>query len=66
MGEDLTWFFDSDIDVQEDLYSIGEKCSPPINDEHHSTTQHGPEQRQPHVVVLIRWPPAYTGRGDID
>lgn len=58
MGMVITWLFDSDIDVQEQFYSIRKKCSPPVNDEHHSATQHSPKQRQPHVVVLIGGSPA--------
>lgn len=47
----LTQLFVADVDIETQDYDIGEEGSPPVDDEHHHTAQHGSSKRDPHVVV---------------
>lgn len=58
----LTWFLVADVDVEGEDDEQGDEGGPPVDDKHHNTTQDGPSQRNPHVVVFKARSPPCGGR----
>lgn len=56
----FTWLLHSNVNIEEELDAVGDQSRPPVNHKHHGAAEHGSEQRQPHVIVLVRRSPTCT------